>query len=106
MELQEMDQHEVELRAVLTEATDAVARFDTQALGELELRARTLQAMLAGGTGICISAEVAARHRVFAAVVRATGENLAILEAAHDRSAHDTQGQRNPEHRAEPRWAR
>ncbi len=81
----------MELRAVLAEATDAVARLDTRALSELEQRARALQAMIAGGAGMCVSAEIAARHRVFAAVVRATGENLAILEGARS---------------GESRWAR
>ncbi len=74
----------MELSAVLSEATAAVERFDIQALGELELRARTLQTALAGGLQLRVSAEIAARHRVFAAVVRATGENLAILEGTQE----------------------
>ena len=78
---------EEELLRVLSEATRAVARLDTEALGLLELRARRLHARLLGGVEFRMSAEIAARHRVFAKVVRATGENLAILEGVRKRDA-------------------
>jgi len=65
---------------VLEAATEALARLDSEALGELEERALRVQALLAQGAGFLALPEVMARHRVFAGVVRATGENLRVLE--------------------------
>jgi hypothetical protein len=68
------------LAGLLQEATGALARLDAEALGELEERAVRLQALLAAGARITTLREIAARHRVFAGVVKATGENLGVLE--------------------------
>ena len=65
---------------MLVEATDALARLDSDALEELERRAVKLQALIVGGVSAMALSEIAARHRVFAGVVKATGENLGILD--------------------------
>jgi hypothetical protein len=64
---------------VLDEATAALACLDAEALGELEARALRLQALLSSSVRLT-TPEIAARHRVFAGVVKATGENLGILD--------------------------
>jgi hypothetical protein len=67
---------------VLEEATGALARLDADELSQLELRALRLQDLLANGARLMALPELQARHRVFASVVRATGDNLAILQRA------------------------
>jgi hypothetical protein len=64
----------------LTEATLALGRLDAEALGRLERRAVTLQGSIAAGVNRQVLAEVVAQHRVFAAVMQATGRDLAMLE--------------------------
>ena len=70
----------MELGRLLLEATDALSRLDAEALGNIEQRALNLQALIADGARIFALPELQARHRVFAAVVAATGENLGVLE--------------------------
>ncbi len=63
---------------MLDAATDALARLDAEALGELERRAMELKALPTGN--LTSLSHLQAGYRVFAAVVRATGENLGVLE--------------------------
>ncbi len=66
---------------VLDAATDALARLDAEALGELERRAVALKALLT--SDLTALPHVQAGYRVFAGVVRATGENLGVLERSN-----------------------
>jgi hypothetical protein len=72
---------------VLEDSTGALIRLDADELGRLERFALRLQSSLANGPQLMALPELHARHRVFASVVRATGENLAILERAGTRDA-------------------
>ena len=65
-------------KSLVNDATDALTRLDAEALEELGSRAQRLRA-LNGGAG-CECPEVAARFRVFADVLRRTGEGLRVLE--------------------------
>jgi hypothetical protein len=69
---------DVELCRLLDEATGALSRLDVETLEAVERRAAGLRVL----SGMGLSAELASRHRVFGSVVRATGENLAVLERA------------------------
>jgi hypothetical protein len=83
---------------LLEEATQALARLDAETLGRLEERALRLQALLAEGLSIGSMREIAARHRVFAAVVQATGESLSILQRASSSGGYERtrNGPRSP----------
>jgi hypothetical protein len=70
--------------------------LDADALGRLELRALTL---IRDGVAMSALPEIAARHRVFAAVVAATGENLNIMERGGSQRLYGPTPTRNP-------WAR
>ncbi len=59
---------------MLAEATAALTRLDA---ARLELIAAKLGALAPGA--VMGTAEIAARQRVFASVLRATGNNLAVL---------------------------
>jgi hypothetical protein len=78
----------LELGRVLEAATGALACLDSDKLCELERRVLEMQALLAGGARIAGVPEIMARHRVFAGVVRATGENLRVLEGAGSRGVY------------------
>ena len=65
------------LSGLLAEATSALELLDAGRLDELAGRLETL---VARSGGLVVTAEIAARHRVFASVLRATGENLNILK--------------------------
>ena len=62
---------------MLAEATAALARLDAE---RLEGLAGRLETLLASSAGLTATDEIAARHRLFAGVLRATGENLDILK--------------------------
>jgi len=76
----------LELGRLLVEATDALSRLDYDTLGDLERRALNLHTLLAEGARLQALPALQARHRVFAAVVAATGKNLAVLERAGSRN--------------------
>ena len=87
---------DLELRRVLVEATDALARLDSDALEELERRAVKLQALIVGGVSAMALSEIAARHRVFAAVVEATGENLRVMRRISGDTSYGSPRPENP----------
>ena len=88
-----------ELCRVLEAATLALAHLDSDALSELERRALTLQVQIERGARIAAVPEAVARHRVFRAVVAATGESLGVLGRAGSSGLYSDLGMRNP-------WAR
>jgi len=88
-----------ELCAVLEAATLALAHLDSDALGELERRALTLQVQMESGAQVSAVPEAVARHRVFAAVVKETGESLGVLGRTGSRGLYGDSRMRNP-------WAR
>ena len=67
---------------LIDEATGALARLDAAALGELEVRAAGLWTLGLEGAG---TAEVAARLRVFASVLRETDRGLQVLARVQGR---------------------
>jgi hypothetical protein len=77
---------------LLEAATEALAQLDAGALGELERRALELKALLTWDPTSL--PHVQAGYRVFAAVVRATGENLGVLERST--GAHGIARSRSP----------
>ena len=84
---------------MLEAATLALAHLDSGALGELERRALALQAQIESGANVSAVPEAVARHRVFGAVVEATGENLGVLGRTGSRGLYGDSRMRNP-------WAR
>ena len=64
----------IEATALIEKATAALARLDAPSLQQLEMQARMLR--VEGGE----AAEVRARLRVFASVLRETDRGLRILE--------------------------
>ena len=61
---------------LLVDATEALGVLDAERLGSIAAR---LQTLLDSQTGVTSTAEIASRQRVFASVLRATAENIAIL---------------------------
>ena len=62
---------------LLTDATEALGVLDADRLGFI---ADKLQVLLTSQTSLRSTREIAARQRVFASVLRATGDNIAVLE--------------------------
>lgn len=62
---------------LLEEATNALTEFAVERLEQVVL---SLDAILARRGRIASTAEVAARYQVFVGVLRATGENLGLLQ--------------------------
>jgi hypothetical protein len=74
-----------ELGRLISEASAALTHLDAETLEALNRKAATLQGMALGGLGskgFAGAAELEARVRVFAAMVKASRENLTILERA------------------------
>ncbi len=71
---------------LIVEASAALIQLDAKALEELARRAGSLAAQ-PDGLGVAPSATLWARRRVFAGMVQATGENLAVLQRAEAREA-------------------
>lgn len=83
----------LELGQILADATQALASLNGEALRGLELRALDL---IRHGATVMAVPEIEARHRVFAAVVEATRENLNIMERAGSRGLYGDTRTRNP----------
>ena len=66
-----------DVEVLLEEATLALTEF---AVERLEQVALTLDAILARRGHLSSTAELAARHKVFAGVLQATGDNLGVLQ--------------------------
>jgi hypothetical protein len=74
-----------ELARLIADASSALAHLDADALEELGRKAKTLSAFDLGGAGVrdeALTPVLEARYRVFAALLKATGENLATLQRA------------------------
>jgi hypothetical protein len=74
-----------ELARLIADASSALAHLDADALEEFSRKAETLSAFDLGGAGVRDAALIPvleARYRVFAALLKATGENLATLQRA------------------------
>ena len=84
---------------MLEAATLALAHLDSDALVELERRATILQAKIESGSPLVAVPEMMARHGVFAAVVKSTGESLSVLGRTDSRGLYGASLTRNP-------WAR
>ncbi len=84
---------------MLEAATLALARLDAEALEELERRALRLQAQIQSSAQASAIPEAVARHRVFTAVVQATGESLGVLGRTGSLGLYGDSRMRNP-------WAR
>jgi len=70
---------------LIAEASSALAHLDAAALEELGKKAEALASLDLGSSGVPDRAQIPvleARFRVFAALLKATGENLAILQRA------------------------
>ena len=92
-----------ELAALLDAATSALARFDAEQLERLGARALELQA-LRSLDGVA-AGEAAARLRVFASVLRATGSGLDVLRrvsASHSQPSLEPRASRPHHQRWEP----
>jgi len=85
-----------DLCRVLEAATLALAHLDSDALGELERRAKLLQAKIESGSPLVAVPELVARHRVFAAVVEATGDSLGVFRRTDSRGLYGNTRLRNP----------
>ncbi len=79
---------------LLEEATDALARLDAGALGELERRALELKSLLS--SDVTSLQHIQAGYRVFAGVVRATSENLGVLDRSGSSSPYGAARMRTP----------
>lgn len=64
------------VQAMLEEATGALTEFAVERLEQIALG---LDSILANRGQLASTAELAARYRVFAGVLRATGDNLGVL---------------------------
>lgn len=81
---------------MLAAATLALAHLDSDALEELEQRTMRLQAKIERGSPLVAVPELVARHRVFSAVVEATGDNLGVLARADSRGLYGNTRMRSP----------
>ena len=73
---------------LIAEATEALSHLDAAALEELGVRAEALAALNLGGAGVSSRAMVPVlehRFRLFAALLKATGDNLATLRRAESK---------------------
>jgi hypothetical protein len=96
------------LAALISEASSALAHLDAPALEELGRKAEALATLNLGASGVkdqAIVPVLEARFRVFAALLKATGENLATLQRAEARDPLNTQtyGRRGYEQELAPR---
>jgi hypothetical protein len=74
-----------ELARLISDASSALAHLDAKALEDLGRKAESLSTFNLGGAGVRDTALIPvleARYRVFAALLKATGENLATLQRA------------------------
>jgi hypothetical protein len=78
------------LARLIAEATDALSHLNAAALEEIGCRAEALTALDLGGAGVTDRAMVPVlehRFRLFAALLKATGDNLATLRRAESRES-------------------
>jgi hypothetical protein len=95
------------LARLIAEATEALSHLDAEALEELGRHAEALAGLDLGNAGVTSRAMVPVlehRFRLFAALLKATGDNLATLRRAEARKSPDGPPFGDPRLRGQDLW--